>query len=258
MRIFRINEDRQNQFAELPEIAMDLSFGQSDSNYFLVVSCAMAIPLEGNIFTEPEASFFLFGDTQNASRNAQTRTFMNWFRSRPVIDSISTASPQQAWPSFMGAIGPVTPIGILPSPPPPPSSIFGHLPFKAKTLADTVIYRWRLTQLVEGLTSLQGLLRRTHVQRQSRRFLSRQPASRRSGLCIAEPHAGLLPMVDIRRTIDDFHLDVQIVQDDGHEKLLFEGSLEKRWLILKLLDDDYLGSIMTHERYEVNSKSAVG
>jgi hypothetical protein len=73
-----------------------------------------------------------------------------------------------------------------------------------------------------------------------------------------KPYLGRVTMVDIRRTIDDFHLAVQIVQEDGHEKLLFEGSLEKRWLILKLLDDDYLGSIMTHERYEVNSKSAVG
>jgi hypothetical protein len=41
-------------------------------------------------------------------------------------------------------------------------------------------------------------------------------------------------------------------------KLLFEGSLARRWLILKLLDDDYLGSTMTHEKYEVNSKSALG
>jgi hypothetical protein len=77
MRILRINEDQQNQFAELPEIAMDLTFGQSDSNYYLVVSCAIAIPLDENTFTEPEGSFFFFGDTQTPS---QTRTFMNWFR----------------------------------------------------------------------------------------------------------------------------------------------------------------------------------
>lgn len=73
-----------------------------------------------------------------------------------------------------------------------------------------------------------------------------------------KPYLGRVTMQDMRRTIDEFHLDVQIVQENGQEKLLFEGSLEKRWLILKLLDDDYLGSIMTHEKYEVNSKSAVG
>lgn len=50
----------------------------------------------------------------------------------------------------------------------------------------------------------------------------------------------------------------QLVTDDGQEKLLFENDREKRWLILKLLDDDYLGSVMTRQKYEVNSKSALG
>ncbi len=73
-----------------------------------------------------------------------------------------------------------------------------------------------------------------------------------------KPYLNRVTMQDMRRTIDDFRLDVQIVQENGQEKLLFEGSLAKRWLILKLLDDDYLGSTMTHEKYEVNSKSALG
>jgi len=73
-----------------------------------------------------------------------------------------------------------------------------------------------------------------------------------------KPYLHRVTMQDIRRTIDEFHIDVQIVQENGQEKLLFEGNLTKRWLILKLLDDDYLGSTMTHEKYEVNSKSALG
>jgi hypothetical protein len=64
--------------------------------------------------------------------------------------------------------------------------------------------------------------------------------------------------MDIRRTIEAFDLDVQIVRENRHEKLLFEANPNKRWLILKLLDDDYLGSIMTNEKYEVNSKSRLG
>jgi hypothetical protein len=72
-----------------------------------------------------------------------------------------------------------------------------------------------------------------------------------------KPYLSRVTMQDIRRTIDEFHINVQIVEENGKDKLLFEGSLPKRWLILKLLDDDYLGSIMTHEKYEVNSKSAL-
>jgi hypothetical protein len=73
-----------------------------------------------------------------------------------------------------------------------------------------------------------------------------------------KPYLPTVTMADIRRAIDAFELDVQIVQEDGEDKLLFEQNPQKRWLILKLLDDDYLGSIMTNQKYEVNSKSALG
>jgi hypothetical protein len=73
-----------------------------------------------------------------------------------------------------------------------------------------------------------------------------------------KPYLAGVTMLDMRRTIDEFHLGVQIVQEGGRDKLLFEGGLAKRWLILKLLDDDYLGSTMTQIKYEVNSKSSLG
>jgi hypothetical protein len=72
-----------------------------------------------------------------------------------------------------------------------------------------------------------------------------------------KPYLNQVTMRDIKRAIEEFGLDVQVVRDHGQEKLLFEPGLKKRWLILKLLDDDYLGSIMTKQKYEVNSKSAL-
>lgn len=72
-----------------------------------------------------------------------------------------------------------------------------------------------------------------------------------------KPYLNQVTIQDIRRTIDAFHLDVQIVQEHGQERVLFEKGAKKRWLLLKLLDDDYLGSIMTNQKYEVNSKSAL-
>jgi len=52
-------------------------------------------------------------------------------------------------------------------------------------------------------------------------------------------------MADIKRTIPEFSLDVQIVRDGRKEEVLFESDPKKRRLILKVLDEDYLGSIMT-------------
>ena len=72
-----------------------------------------------------------------------------------------------------------------------------------------------------------------------------------------KPYLSRIAMRDIRRAIAEFGLDIRIVREDGGEKLLFEAEPRKRWLILKLLDDDYLGSVLTEERYEVNSKVAI-
>ncbi|MCU1224678.1 MAG: hypothetical protein JWQ42_2771 [Edaphobacter sp.] len=72
-----------------------------------------------------------------------------------------------------------------------------------------------------------------------------------------KPYLNAVTMADIRRTIDEFELDIQIVDVDGQEQLVFETAPSKRWLILKLLDDTYLGSVMTTLKYEVNSKSAL-
>ena len=62
-------------------------------------------------------------------------------------------------------------------------------------------------------------------------------------------------MDDLKRTIQAFRLNVQTTIENGEEKILFEK--KNRWDILKLLDDDYLGSIMTNMNYIVNSKKVV-
>lgn len=72
-----------------------------------------------------------------------------------------------------------------------------------------------------------------------------------------QPYLNRVGMEDIKRTIHEFHLDVQIIDENGQERLVFEPEPRKRWLILKLLDDDFLGSVMSNQKYEVNSKSAL-
>lgn len=57
---------------------------------------------------------------------------------------------------------------------------------------------------------------------------------------------------DIQETIQEYNLDVNVT--DG--KLIFEK--EKRWDILKLLDEHYLDSNMTGRQYEANSKRTHG
>jgi hypothetical protein len=143
MRVFRIDKDGQEQFAQLPEVAMDMNFGQAGGDFYLVLTCAIAILLDENTFVESDSSFFRrTSPMQGISAEERTANLQNWFNELPRLRSAATATPAQAWQSFWGAMSPVTPVGSLPPAPPRPPVIYGHLPFKATTLPETVIYRW--------------------------------------------------------------------------------------------------------------------
>lgn len=70
-----------------------------------------------------------------------------------------------------------------------------------------------------------------------------------------KPYLADLTMDIIEETISAYDLQVAISDEDGERKLVFDPSTQQsRWAILKLLDDDYLESAMTEERYEASSK----
>jgi hypothetical protein len=68
------------------------------------------------------------------------------------------------------------------------------------------------------------------------------------------PYLTSITIDQIKAVIKEFDLSVPIVEEDGLEKIVFEKAPQKRWEILKLLDDDYLRSVMTNEKYAANSK----
>jgi hypothetical protein len=73
-----------------------------------------------------------------------------------------------------------------------------------------------------------------------------------------KPYLAELTVEVIQETIETFDLQVDLVKEEGETKLVFDPSnQESRWAILKLLDDDYLQSVMTEEKYEATSKIAV-
>jgi hypothetical protein len=61
-------------------------------------------------------------------------------------------------------------------------------------------------------------------------------------------------MEAINCSIRENELPIVSVMEDGVEKLVFDPEPSRRWILLKLLDDDYLTSVMTELKYEVNSK----
>lgn len=67
-----------------------------------------------------------------------------------------------------------------------------------------------------------------------------------------KPYLAQLSMADLKKVIKKYNLSIQTVGNGKKEKIHFDAS--DKWAILRLLDDDYLESVMTGNSYEANSK----
>jgi len=74
----------------------------------------------------------------------------------------------------------------------------------------------------------------------------------------SKPYLATLTMDSVKKTASDFGVQLSFeTNSSGEEELVFDPSPSGRWLVLKILDDDYLRSPMTTLKYETNSKLQV-
>jgi len=71
----------------------------------------------------------------------------------------------------------------------------------------------------------------------------------------SKPYLQKIKMDDIKKVIHKYNLPITTVGKGKDEKIKFDAS--DKWAILRLLDDDYLESVMTGNSYEVNSKRSI-
>ncbi len=71
----------------------------------------------------------------------------------------------------------------------------------------------------------------------------------------SKPYLKNLKLSDIKKAIKKYNLPIKTTGKGADEKLHFDAS--DKWAILRLLDDDYLESVMTGNQYEVNSKRSI-
>ncbi|MNY03064.1 hypothetical protein D3C86_1356650 [compost metagenome] len=70
---------------------------------------------------------------------------------------------------------------------------------------------------------------------------------------LLRPYINHINMDDIKRTIEEHSLVVEVIMDGGQEKIVFDKS--NKWAILHLLDDAYVKSSMARKNYRANSKT---
>jgi hypothetical protein len=68
-----------------------------------------------------------------------------------------------------------------------------------------------------------------------------------------KPYLKKMKMSDIKKVLQHFpSLGLKTIQKNGKEMLVFDP--KDKWALLRLLDDDYLDSVLTGEKYEVTGK----
>jgi hypothetical protein len=68
-----------------------------------------------------------------------------------------------------------------------------------------------------------------------------------------KPYLKKMKIADIKKLLKHFpNLGLKTVQKNGKEMLVFDP--KDKWALLRLLDDDYLDSVLTGEKYEVTGK----
>ena len=69
----------------------------------------------------------------------------------------------------------------------------------------------------------------------------------------SKPYLKKMKMANIKKVLKHFpNLGLKTVQKNGKEMLVFDP--KDKWALLRLLDDDYLDSVLTGEKYEVTGK----
>ena len=75
---------------------------------------------------------------------------------------------------------------------------------------------------------------------------------RKLGNMATKPYLNRITIELIKDTINKHHLAVRIEEFDGREMIVYDP--KDKWVLLRLLDDDYLWSTLTEQGYEVNGK----
>ncbi len=72
----------------------------------------------------------------------------------------------------------------------------------------------------------------------------------------AKPYIKDLKMSDVKKIIKINHLPVEVIDDGGQEKILFnpQAKAREKYALLRIFNDDYLKSLMTGINYETTGK----
>jgi hypothetical protein len=140
MSITKLSEDDRKTMDAWPEVAMNIQVARRDVEYVVVVGGRIAITYDENIVPQLGRLNEALGHTAGREREGYGSALERWTEGLPRSRQLMPVEVREAL-SALGFIhlGPRYPI---PSPPPMPSTVYGHLPFQGIASGTDVFHRY--------------------------------------------------------------------------------------------------------------------
>ncbi|MDJ0644053.1 MAG: hypothetical protein QNJ15_14670 [Erythrobacter sp.] len=140
MPVYLLSPNQADEFARLPEAAMDIHLGHSGNALQIVIGCRVAVTYDVDSFRSlAQAQGDQLIDIRavpNGTPEAYC-TALGATQALPALQPLEEDDVRSAI-SFLRT----TPVGGIAPTPPAPTPVFGHLPFKAMTRTSEKFYRY--------------------------------------------------------------------------------------------------------------------
>nr|WP_321439585.1 hypothetical protein [uncultured Hyphomonas sp.] len=146
MTIRKLSSDAQAMFAELPEVDMGLQICTTDDNsdaehlYSIVVACKIVITFDKQFEEDLGSLRGLLGESLGSEGERYADRLLDWTDGLEEAEKLGSVDKGESL--FALRYLHLGPLRGFPKPPPRPSWIYGHLPFRGICGSEDVYYRY--------------------------------------------------------------------------------------------------------------------
>lgn len=132
----KLSMENRRRMADAPEVAMDIQIGQRAADFVLIIGGRITVRIDQGIVPQ----LARLAEMMPRDKPESYDGIEKWTEELPEAPFIEPVATDQA----LGILGflHLGPIAPLPSPPPWPGSVYGHLPFHGICSGSEVFYRY--------------------------------------------------------------------------------------------------------------------
>ncbi|MBO6689284.1 MAG: hypothetical protein JJ931_06025 [Henriciella sp.] len=140
MTIYKLDDDEMKRFVDVAEVAMGVHIAFSGERLVMIANMRIAIEMNEEAFEQIQRLRIRARESFVRVQDEYVQRLNEWIDGLPKLSNVDPLEEGQARSVF--AVLRATNRFQLGSPPAPPNSIYGHLPFHLNSVPNEVFYRF--------------------------------------------------------------------------------------------------------------------